>query len=78
MLVTQGDLLSHRVMYQSFRNNFPDVFVVSEEKDSIRSTSNTGAAKGSNPDVNRFTSGDDIVSADDITVWIDPLDATQV
>lgn len=78
MLVTQGDLLSHRVMYQSFQNNFPHVYVVSEEKDSVPSDRDTSAGPAHNQEVDAHTTGDDIVSADDITVWIDPLDATQV
>lgn len=77
MLVTQGDLLSHRVMYQSFQNNFPHVYVVSEEKDSVPSDRDTSAGPAHNQEVDAHTTGDDIVSADDITVWIDPLDATQ-
>jgi len=78
MLVTQGDLLSHRVMYQSFRNNFPSVYVVSEEKDSVPSEEVTSSASPHNQEVDENIHGDDdIISVGDITVWIDPLDATQ-
>lgn len=78
-LVTNADLRSHCVMEQGLKRLFPKVNIVSEEdalgKDCL--------------DVNHFEldptvvdediqlSDDHVVNPDDVTVWIDPLDATQ-
>lgn len=77
--VTNADLRSHCVMEQGLKRLFSKVTIISEE-DSIGKEC---------PDVNPFEldptvideiiqlPDDHLVAADDVTVWIDPLDATQ-
>ena len=55
------------------------MYVVSEEKDSVPSEEVTSSASPHNQEVDENIHGDDdVISVGDITVWIDPLDATQV
>lgn len=77
--VTNADLRSHCVMENGLKRLFSKVTIISEE-DSQMSQCN---------DVNHFEldptvidedislPDDYLISADDVTVWIDPLDATQ-
>lgn len=77
--VTNADLRSHCVMKQGLKRLFSKVTVVSEEDEHAKKC----------PDVNHFEldptvidediqlADDYLVHADDVTVWIDPLDATQ-
>lgn len=74
--LTAGDLSSHRVMYRGLAAAFPGVAIVSEEH-----------AKGDHDrpakplSASRFLGGligdDVLVPEGAVTVWIDPLDATQ-
>lgn len=75
--VTNADFLSHCVMYNSLKEAFPTVSVFSEE-------SKTDCANNNNPlKLMPFVEKgldvliDDFVPGEDLTVWIDPLDATQ-
>eukprot|EP00794_Sanderia_malayensis_P004579 gene4581-5181_t len=77
--LTQGDLLSHRVMYHSFKISWPSLRVISEEKDNV-------VPEGVRPvsflpvegvDGNLISENDIKVPLSDIVVWIDPLDATK-
>uniref|UniRef100_A0A1A7Y9U5 inositol-phosphate phosphatase n=1 Tax=Iconisemion striatum TaxID=60296 RepID=A0A1A7Y9U5_9TELE len=73
--LTQGDLQSHRKMFNFIKNTFPDVTVHSEEHD------NSADSVSWNQEIpteilNKVKKGHD-VPAESITVWIDPLDATQ-
>lgn len=77
--VTNADLRSHCVMLHGLRRLFPRITIISEE-DKTRNDC---------PDVSSFEldptvldesvqdTDDQLVSVDDVTVWIDPLDATQ-
>lgn len=77
--VTNADLRSHCVMQNGLQRLFPRIKIVSEED----------ALDKDCPDVNSFEldptvldesvqdADDRIVNVDDVTVWIDPLDATQ-
>ncbi|XP_073347669.1 inositol monophosphatase 3 [Pagrus major] len=73
--LTMGDLQSHRKMFNLIKNTFPDVTVHSEEHDNmvdkITWTRNIPA------DILDKIEGGKDVPAESITVWIDPLDATQ-
>uniref|UniRef100_UPI0037E805F5 inositol monophosphatase 3 n=1 Tax=Semicossyphus pulcher TaxID=241346 RepID=UPI0037E805F5 len=73
--LTMGDIQSHRKMFNLLRNTFPEITVNSEEHDNV---------------VDKVTWSHDIpadildkieagkeVPAESVTVWIDPLDATQ-
>lgn len=70
---TAGDFRSHRVMYYSLRKTFPKVKVISEEHDPTQDLGNVAVATVSNEEVDKFMRGDEIVNADDITIWIGNL-----
>ncbi|XP_066912023.1 inositol monophosphatase 3-like [Clytia hemisphaerica] len=78
--VTQGDMLSHEQMYFSLLKMFPEVKIVSEEKSSeVPDVGDIKPINLDNTDVieklgSTFQSD---VNIDDVTVWIDPLDATK-
>jgi len=65
---------SHRAMYGGLVATFPSLNVVSEEHEESEAT---GALKTLNDEVERLIATDVEVSAADVDVWIDPLDATQ-
>lgn len=76
--ITDADLKSHCVMQQGLHRIFPKLKIISEED----------TAKKKCPDVNLFDLDptvlydtaivpDENVNINDVTVWIDPLDATQ-
>lgn len=74
--VTNADLRSHCVMEQGMQRLFPKVTVISEEQ--VR------CPEPSHMELDPTVIDEDIhlpdnhyVSAGDVTVWIDPLDATQ-
>uniref|UniRef100_A0A1A8GB70 inositol-phosphate phosphatase n=1 Tax=Nothobranchius korthausae TaxID=1143690 RepID=A0A1A8GB70_9TELE len=74
-LLTQGDMHSHRKMFNFIKNTFPDITVHSEERD------NSADSVSWNQEIpadilTKVKKGQD-VPAESITVWIDPLDATQ-
>merc|ERR1711936_280608 len=73
--VTDGDMLSHRAMYYGLQKAFPLVNIISEEDD----VEEIAAASISNSEVDRIIpdSEDLILPAEDLDIWIDPLDATQ-
>lgn len=74
--LTMGDLQSHRKMFNLLINTFPDVTVHSEEHDNV--VDKTATWSGVIPaEVRDKIEGDRNVPAESITVWIDPLDATQ-
>ncbi|CAH1772689.1 unnamed protein product [Owenia fusiformis] len=76
--VTSGDMESHRAIYYGYFKSFPGINVVSEEHEhepadfkSIPTVSKRLA------EVLDRTNSDSQVALDDVTVWMDPLDATQ-
>lgn len=74
--VTDGDMLSHIAMYHSLRKAFPTLEIVSEEHDTANvDTSSVEPANTEDPKIK--LSGDHMVFVKDVTVWIDPLDATK-
>lgn len=79
--VTDADYASHCVMYYGLRKTFPKVTVVSEEH-----STNDQSCEDQQPfDMDEVPGEhriieymmDEHVLARDVTVWIDPLDATQ-
>lgn len=78
--VTQGDMLSHKTMFYGFKKEFPKLNVVSEEHDhgevDLKDVKPLDMS-GINIDNNLHNKEDEIVSAGNLVVWIDPLDATQ-
>ncbi|XP_023832764.1 inositol monophosphatase 3 [Salvelinus fontinalis] len=74
--LTQGDLNSHRKMYYLIKNTYPYVQVNSEEHD--ETNNELGVWNRDIPaDILKSVEGGRDVPADSITIWIDPLDATQ-
>jgi len=76
--VTDGDMLSHRVMYWSIKKAFPNLNVISEEKDVKQiDLDKIPDAALTNPEVEERATEDSMVPIGEVSVWIDPLDATQ-
>lgn len=74
--LTMGDLESHRKMYNLIRNTFPEITVNSEEHDNV--VDKTQLWERLIPsDIAEKITGQNEVPAESVTVWIDPLDATQ-
>lgn len=76
--VTDADMLSHCAMYYGLIHTFPHIQVISEEHSSEKACL-TSHNLDLDPTVlhSRHELPDESVAAADITVWIDPLDATQ-
>ena len=78
-LVTDADKRSHIKIVSGFRQVWPDLHLISEERDRV----SEGGGKQPNldrPEVKEFKSSsnpEDFLDVRDLTVWIDPLDATQ-
>ena len=76
--VTAGDMRSHRAMYSLLSSTFGEVKVVSEEHDvevyDDRSPSSSGAFLA---EVSAAIRNDELLPARELTIWIDPLDATK-
>ncbi|XP_059618920.1 putative inositol monophosphatase 3 [Phlebotomus argentipes] len=76
--VTEADFKSHCVMQFGLHHIFPRLKIISEE-DSSKMTCPDVKLFDLDPTVLRetLTVPDETVDSDDVTVWIDPLDATQ-
>lgn len=76
---TNGDMLSHRAMYWGIKKAFPQLNVISEEHDvEDVDLGQVKAPSLKNSEVESRAAGEDtLVPAEEIAVWIDPLDATQ-
>ncbi|XP_030607209.1 inositol monophosphatase 3 [Archocentrus centrarchus] len=74
--LTMGDLQSHRKMYYLLKNTFPEVRVNSEEHDNVVDNSLTWS-QNIPLEIREKIKGGKEVPVEGITVWIDPLDATQ-
>jgi len=74
--VTDADIRSHCVMYTALTSTFPGVRVISEEHSSDCDSSFRPKLYESFVD-GAIKLPSDLVNAEDVTVWIDPLDATQ-
>lgn len=77
--VTNADLRSHCVMKHGLKRLFPRVRIISEEDTEPKECSrfNPFELDPTVIDEDIQLPDDHILSADDVTVWIDPLDATQ-
>ncbi len=78
--VTDGDMRSHRAMYNGVLRAFPGLSVVSEEDDPHPVDPETiPELPEQDEEVEAVVGTEDVlVPAEDVDVWIDPLDATQV
>lgn len=71
--VTNADIKSHCAMYSTLKQAFSEMKIVSEEEHKCEETD-----WKVDEDKNLFSQiSDTTVSVSDITVWIDPLDATK-
>jgi len=74
--VTEGDMASHRVMYFGLKEAFPSLNIISEEREVYDE-------KMFVPKLNKENIREEVqivggeIHADRLTIWIDPLDATQ-
>ncbi|XP_017887668.1 putative inositol monophosphatase 3 [Ceratina calcarata] len=75
--VTEADYKSHCAMYHSLLEVFPSITVISEETSKNCDKVTIPTIKDSTNNLNNYDIKDEIINADDITVWIDPLDATK-
>lgn len=75
--VTMGDTESHKRITYGFRKFFPTTHIVSEEHTDDPDMSEVAAPSLRNREVDRILTTDEFVDPDEITIWIDPLDATQ-
>jgi len=73
---TVGDMQSHIAMFYGIRKAFPDINVISEEHgEKTVDLNSVPKLETSNPEVDSLDGYN--VPADEVAVWIDPLDATQ-
>jgi len=74
--VTEGDMASHRVMFHGLKKAFPNLNIISEEHEPV--DDNVPVPRldldGIREEVH-ILGGE--IEADRLTIWIDPLDATQ-
>jgi len=75
-LVTKGDHASHDIMYFGMKKAFSSINVVSEEE-SEEETAVNFQIEYRNSLLHRILVSDELIPAESITVWIDPLDATK-
>lgn len=76
--VTDGDTRSHRVMMGTLKSAFPNVEIVSEEHQVAGFDSNVPQVSDEcQKEVFGAFSAEESIESDKLTVWIDPLDATQ-
>ncbi|XP_029032621.1 putative inositol monophosphatase 3 [Osmia bicornis bicornis] len=75
--VTEADYRSHCAMYHSLLEAFPDITVISEEASKDCDKVTVSNMKDSVNSLRDYNIKDEIVNSNDITVWIDPLDATK-
>ncbi|XP_048406319.1 inositol monophosphatase 3 isoform X1 [Stegostoma tigrinum] len=75
-MVTSGDLLSHRRMTSLFSNTFPGIKLISEEHDNAE-VDKSLTWNYEIPTLIQESIDARMVPTKAITIWIDPLDATQ-
>jgi 3'-phosphoadenosine 5'-phosphosulfate (PAPS) 3'-phosphatase len=61
-------------MYYGLRKAFPGVKVISEEHTEAPDLSDVPLPKTDDEEVSNSMIGDETVKADDVSIWIDPLD----
>ena len=73
--VTLGDQMSHEIITSGLRAAWPNLAYKSEEKD--YAVSKVPPPKRHHSEVSAIARRDESVAINHVTVWIDPLDATQ-
>lgn len=74
--LTEGDIKSHETMVYGLKKVFPDIKVISEEHDN-RKVNIEEIETPKHYLLKQFVDDDVFVDIEDITVWVDPLDATK-
>lgn len=64
-------------MYRSLTEAFPGITVISEETSQDCDKVPIEDIKNSAKSIDGYDMSDDVVNTKDITIWIDPLDATK-
>ena len=75
--VTAADYRSHCAMYRSLTEAFPGITVISEETSQDCDKIVVEDIKNSVKSIEGYDINDDIANVNDVTIWIDPLDATK-
>lgn len=75
--VTAADYKSHCAMYNSLKEAFPGITVISEEASKDCDKVVVSDLRNSFSNLKEYDIGEDFASIKDITIWIDPLDATK-
>lgn len=75
-VVTQADLISHQIIVHTLNAKFSNLNVVSEENSNVKNEVDVDYYM-KKCDVYKETPNDFYYSSNSLTVWIDPLDATQ-
>lgn len=76
--VTDGDMKSHEAILSGFKKSLPSVYVVSEEHEEKEfDLSKVKPVDKDIAEVSKIIKSDEKIPVSDITVWVDPLDATQ-
>lgn len=75
--VTAADYRSHCAMYHSLTEAFPGITVISEETSQDCDKVAVEDIKNFAKSIDGYDMSDEIVNTKDITIWIDPLDATK-
>ncbi|XP_076622708.1 putative inositol monophosphatase 3 isoform X2 [Colletes latitarsis] len=75
--VTEADYRSHCAMYHSLVEAFPGITVISEETSKDCDKVAVSDVRDSIDSLVDYDIKDEIVNTNDITIWIDPLDATK-
>lgn len=75
--MTAADYRSHCAMYNALTTAFPKLTVISEEKSKECDKVNVSDLKDSLKNLQDFNFDDSFVNVNDVTIWIDPLDATK-
>ncbi|XP_032689699.1 putative inositol monophosphatase 3 isoform X2 [Odontomachus brunneus] len=75
--VTAADYRSHCAMYRALTEAFPGITVISEETSQDCDKIAIEDIKNYAKSIDGYNMSDEIVNTKDITIWIDPLDATK-
>ncbi|KAJ8033762.1 Inositol monophosphatase 3 [Holothuria leucospilota] len=78
--VTDGDMKSHEAIVHALKVTFPGLPIVSEESEEKKKKWDPKEVKKlelNHPEINGLSLVDKEVPIGDVTIWVDPLDATQ-